>query len=115
MAALTPAVATAPWTLFRQAALTCLMNPKAYLFMFAIFPQFLRPEYGPVWIQALALGVITAATQIAVYGGLAFAAGSAQGWLATRPGVAVWIARAAGATLIAGAIATAWGALRAGL
>ncbi|UUZ72390.1 LysE family translocator [Polaromonas sp. P1(28)-8] len=34
-----------PWRTFRQAALTCLLNPKAYLFMLAIFPQFLRLEY----------------------------------------------------------------------
>lgn len=98
----------APWATFRRAALTCLMNPKAYLFMFAIFPQFLRAEYGPVWMQALALAVITAVTQIAVYGGLALAAGSAQGWLGARPMVAVWLARAAGAMLLIGVAITLW-------
>src|SRR5690606_10962452 len=46
------------WKTFRDAALTNLLNPKAYLFMLAIFPQFLRPEYGVLWIQAVVLGVI---------------------------------------------------------
>ena len=57
------------WATFRQALMTCLLNPKAYLFMLEVFPQFLRATYGPVWIQAMALGAIIAVTQIAVYGG----------------------------------------------
>lgn len=47
--------------------LTCLLNPKAYLFMFAVFPQFLRPEAGGIWLQATILGTIIAATQFSVY------------------------------------------------
>src|SRR6185437_13589701 len=35
---------------FRQGMLTSLLNPKAYLFMLAVFPQFLRPEYGLIWL-----------------------------------------------------------------
>lgn len=31
---------------FWRAVLTCLSNPKAYLFMMAIYPQFLKPDYG---------------------------------------------------------------------
>lgn len=109
-----PAIAQrSAWATFRQAAFTCLLNPKAYLFMLAIFPQFLRAEYGPVWIQAAALSAITAATQIAVYGGLALAAGGARGWLRDRPTAGVFIARAAGAMLLAGAVVTAGGAIAA--
>ncbi len=99
------------WATFRQAAFTCLINPKAYLFMLAIFPQFLRADYGPVWIQAVALSAITAVTQIAVYGGLALAAGGARSWLTDRPSAGVFIARAAGAMLLAGAALTAGGAI----
>ncbi|HEY1230125.1 MAG TPA: LysE family translocator, partial [Ramlibacter sp.] len=32
--------------IFGQAALTCLLNPKAYLFTLAVFPQVLRPDRG---------------------------------------------------------------------
>jgi len=97
-----------PWRTFRQAALTCLLNPKAYLFMLAIFPQFLRLEYGSLWIQALALGLIIALTQTGVYGSLALAAAGARQWLADRPGASVVMARAVGSVLILCAVFTAW-------
>ena len=96
-----------PWATFRQAALTNLLNPKAYLFMLAIFPQFFRPEYGPLWIQAVALGLITACTQTGVYGALAVLAGDARGWLSTNPRKSALMARAAGGVLILGAVWTA--------
>ncbi|WP_457306338.1 LysE family translocator, partial [Polaromonas sp. P5_E6] len=86
-----------PWRTFRQAALTCLLNPKAYLFMLAIFPQFLRLEYGSLWVQAVALGLIIAITQSGVYGSLALAAAGTRRWLAQRPGASVAMARAVGA------------------
>jgi hypothetical protein len=35
--------------------------------MLAIFPQFIRPEWGPIPSQATVLLVITALTQLAVY------------------------------------------------
>ena len=96
-----------PWATFRQAVLTCLLNPKAYLFMFAVFPQFMRPQDGAVWAQALTLGIIIAATQAAVYGGVAVAAGSAGAGLDARPRLQVLVVRAAGAMLIIGAVLTA--------
>jgi threonine/homoserine/homoserine lactone efflux protein len=97
-----------PWRTFRQAALTCLLNPKAYLFMLAIFPQFLRLEYGSLWAQAVALGLIIAVTQTGVYGSLALAAAGTRQWLAVRPGASVAMARMVGTVLIAGAVFTAW-------
>ena len=33
-----------PWTAFQQGAMTCLLNPKAYAFMFSVFPQFVKPD-----------------------------------------------------------------------
>ncbi len=108
---LTVNAARSAWATFRQAAFTCLMNPKAYLFMLAIFPQYVRTEYGPVWIQAVALSAITAATQIVVYGGLALAAGGARVWLRERPTAGIFIGRVAGAMLLAGAAVTGTGVL----
>ena len=96
-----------PWATFRQAVLTCLLNPKAYLFMFAVFPQFMRPQEGAVWAQALVLGVIIAVTQAAVYGSVAVAAGSAGAGLDARPRLQVLVVRAAGAMLVLGAAFTA--------
>jgi threonine/homoserine/homoserine lactone efflux protein len=82
------------------------MNPKAYLFMLAVFPQFLHAEYGPLWSQALVLWVIIAATQVAVYGAVALAAARARGWLLQRPGAGVVAARTVGVVLIAAALFT---------
>ena len=93
---------------FGRAVVTCLLNPKAYLFMLAIFPQFLRLEYGSLWVQAAALGLIIAITQAGVYGSLAIAAGGARQWLADRPGASVAMARTVGAVLILCAAFTAW-------
>ena len=38
---------------------TCLINPKAYLFVLAVYPQFLKPDYSPIWMQATIMGVLT--------------------------------------------------------
>jgi threonine/homoserine/homoserine lactone efflux protein len=61
-------------SVFLKGMLTCLLNPKAYVFMLAVFPQFLKPAQGAIWAQASALGLITAATQAGVYGGVAMLA-----------------------------------------
>lgn len=102
------APATTPATTFRRAMFTSLLNPKAYLFMLAIFPQFLRPALGPLWIQAGVLGVITSLTQVGVYGTLAMLSARAGGWLLRNPGAAVQVARVMGALLLLVALLTAW-------
>ncbi|MES2403767.1 MAG: LysE family translocator [Pseudomonadota bacterium] len=98
--------AMSAWTTFRRGALTSLMNPKAYLFMLAVFPQFLHAQYGPLWSQALALWVIIAVTQITVYGAVAIAATQARGWLVRRPGAGMLAARAVGVVLVGAALLT---------
>jgi threonine/homoserine/homoserine lactone efflux protein len=93
---------------FRRGAVTCLMNPKAYLFMLAVYPQFLRPEFGPLAPQALVMAGMTAATQLAVYGGLAAAAGRARRLLVGNGSATIWIGRAAGLLLVVVSLATLW-------
>lgn len=56
-----------------QGIITCLLNPKAYFFMFAIFPQFIQPEKGFLGMQVITLGMIISVVQIAIYGGSAWA------------------------------------------
>lgn len=94
------------WTTFRRGAVTCLLNPKAYLFMLAVFPQFMRRENGPLWPQALTLGLVMVLTQLAIYGALACAAGGAQAWLAARPAYARAALRTVGALLVGIALLT---------
>lgn len=92
---------------FRQGAIVSLLNPKAYLFMLAIFPQFLRPEYGALWIQAIVLGVIIAFTQASVYGSIALTAGGLRDWLQRTPAAGVILNRTVGTALVLVAIAAA--------
>jgi len=92
---------------FGQGMATCLLNPKAYLFMLAVFPQFLKPSYGPLWLQALVLWAITAACQGGVYGGMALAGDRVRAWLGSRPAANLLVARGVGAMLLAAAAFTA--------
>lgn len=87
--------------IFTQGLITCLLNPKAWLFILAVYPQFMRPEYGPFWQQALVMGALTLMLQAAVYGGLALAAAKGRDALTSRPQVTIWIGRAAGWLLVA--------------
>jgi threonine/homoserine/homoserine lactone efflux protein len=91
---------------FRQGMFTCLLNPKAYLFMLAIFPQFLRPDYGLIWVQAMVLWLIIALNQLCVYGGLALMADRARLWLHGKPAVGLMATRCVGGLLIAAAMLT---------
>ena len=94
------------WRTFRQGMLTCLLNPKAYLFMLAVFPQFLRPEQGALWWQVLVLWLVIAANQLGVYGGLALLAGRVRSWLALRPAAGAMAARCVGVLLLGAAAFT---------
>jgi len=91
---------------FRQGMLTSLLNPKAYLFMLAIFPQFLAPDAGSLPRQLLVLWLIIAATQAAIYGALAFVGDGVRHWLADRPSANLVLARVVGIVLIATAVYT---------
>lgn len=106
--ALPPASVRTRAATFRQGMVTCLLNPKAYLFMLAVFPQFLKPEYGALWLQALVLWAIIAACQAGVYGGMALAGDGVRGWLESRPAANLLLARGVGALLLAAALFTAW-------
>jgi threonine/homoserine/homoserine lactone efflux protein len=96
------------WVAFRRGLITCLLNPKAYLFVLAVFPQFIRPEFGALWAQALAVGAITAAVQVLIYGSLGLAAARGRDALEGNPQVTIWIGRGAGALFVGFALFTAW-------
>jgi threonine/homoserine/homoserine lactone efflux protein len=85
---------------FAGGAATALLNPKAYLFMLAVFPQFVRPELGSLPRQALVLGGITSCVQCAVYGGVALAAERARSLLSGHPVAQVRLGRVVGVLLM---------------
>jgi threonine/homoserine/homoserine lactone efflux protein len=89
-------------SVFWKGMLTCLLNPKAYVFMLAVFPQFLKPAQGPIWAQATALGLITAGTQAGVYGGVALLARRAGDSL----GASGFATRAVGLLLVGTGVVT---------
>ncbi|AEG91472.1 LysE family translocator [Ramlibacter tataouinensis] len=86
---------------FCRAAATCLLNPKAYVFMVAVFPQFIRPGHGALLPQALALGAIVALTQVLVYGAVALGAGALRSRLERSRIAQVRTARAVALLLLA--------------
>lgn len=96
---------------FWQGTITCLLNPKAYLFVLAVYPQFIRPQYGPIASQALVMGGLTILTQFTVYGGLALAAGFARAALKENQTATQWSGRLAGGLFIGVAMLTLWAAL----
>ena len=108
IASVEPTALTSRWTSFRRGALTSVMNPKAYLFMLAVYPQFLKPEFGPLLPQVLIMGVMIALTQLAVYGSLAIAAGRSRDVITSSPRATAVLGKAVGLILILVAGWTAW-------
>lgn len=96
--------------IFMRGVLNCLLNPKAYAFMLAVFPAFLRTPSRGLAEQAVLLSAITAGNQIAIYGAVAMAAAGAQRWAGPAGATQRWISQAVGATLIAAAVLTLVGA-----
>ncbi len=91
---------------FRRAAVTCLLNPKAYAFMLAVFPAFILSAQHSMATQALRLGAIIASMQLLVYGAVAVFVASARRWAGTGENGQRWTARIVGAALIIGAVLT---------
>jgi threonine/homoserine/homoserine lactone efflux protein len=97
-----------PLQTFGRAMGTCLLNPKAYVFMVAVFPQFLRPAQGHLAAQVVAMGAIIGCTQAAVYGAVALAAAGVRARLQSSLAVQARVARAV-AVLLLGTSAWALG------
>jgi threonine/homoserine/homoserine lactone efflux protein len=97
-----------PAAIFAQAIVTCILNPKAWLFVLAAYPQFIKPDFGPLWSQALVIGVMVAGMQFAVYGGLGLMAAQGRDAMVGNPNLTIWSGRIAGLLLVAAAAYTLW-------
>ena len=87
-------------TTMGQGIITCLLNPKAYFFMFAIFPQFIQPAKGSFGIQVIILGTVIALVQIAIYGGSAWSVSKLTSRFGIGRTLEIKISRAMGVFLI---------------
>lgn len=87
-------------TTFGRAVLTCLMNPKAYLFCLAVLPQFIQPGRTPVLLQVFILFLIGALAQVLVYGAMALMAAQMRARLAGSAAAQVVLGRTLGLLLM---------------
>jgi threonine/homoserine/homoserine lactone efflux protein len=97
---------------FMQGFVTCVLNPKAYMFVIAVYPTFIQPRFGPIWSQAVVMGVLTVVMQFAIYGSVAVAAAKGRDLLVRNPVATTWIGRLVGLVFIVVALVTIWEALR---
>ncbi len=72
-------------TLFRMGFLTNALNPKMAVFYLSIFPQFVHPENGHVFLQSLLLGVTQMTISFAVNLTIVFTAARLAAFFAERP------------------------------
>jgi threonine/homoserine/homoserine lactone efflux protein len=69
---------------FRRGAVVNVLNPKTALFFLAFLPQFVDPDRGGVWSQALVLGLVFVALGLVSDSLYAVAAGTVGGLLRRR-------------------------------
>lgn len=83
---------------FIEGLVVQLANPKAAVFMFAFYPQFV-PDDGPVLAWTAALALLQVSVETVLYMGLAAAVGRASAWF-RRPGIRRRLEAASGTVLV---------------
>ena len=69
---------------FARGAIVNVLNPKTALFFLALLPQFVNPDRGGVWSQALVLGLVFVGLGLVTDSLYALAAGTVGGVLRRR-------------------------------
>jgi len=83
---------------FGEGVLVQIANPKAAVFMFAFYPQFV-PADGPVLAMTAALALVQVAVETCLYLALAAAVGRASAWF-RRPRIRRRLEAASGTVLV---------------
>ncbi|MGH8806461.1 MAG: LysE family translocator [Noviherbaspirillum sp.] len=88
-------------TIFWQALVTNVLNPKVILFFLAFIPQFVRTDASQKTLAFLVLGVAFAAISMCWNSGTAFLAGTLARRAGRNPQARLWLERVVGATFVA--------------
>ncbi|HYC41506.1 MAG TPA: LysE family translocator [Noviherbaspirillum sp.] len=88
-------------TIFVQAMVTNVLNPKVILFFLAFIPQFVRADASQKTAAFLLLGVAFAVISMFWNSGTAFLAGTLARRAGRNPRVKLWLERVVGATFVA--------------
>lgn len=86
--------------IFRQGALTNVLNPKVALFFLAFLPQFINPDKGNASLQILFMGSWFDLVGTLVNIMVAVVFGKLGAWLSSSPGFIRWQDRVTGIMLI---------------
>ncbi len=88
-------------TIFWQAVLTNVLNPKVVLFFLSFFPQFVRPDSPQKTLAFLVLGAVFVLITTGWNSGTAFLAGTLTRRASNSPYIKLWLERSVGAAFIA--------------
>lgn len=80
-----PLPAERPRKLLAMGFLTSLLNPKIAVFYLSIFPQFVSPLHGSVFVQSLVLGATQITISFTVNLMIALSAARIAGWFGRNP------------------------------
>jgi threonine/homoserine/homoserine lactone efflux protein len=88
-------------TIFWQAMITNVLNPKVILFFLAFIPQFVRTDAPQKTVAFLLLGVMFAAISMCWNSGTAFLAGTLARRARRNSKLRLWLERMVGSAFIA--------------